>query len=206
MADSGRAALQAGEAPPTVSSTPTIDGATSTNRPFALKAAAGELLQGRFCRSGRLRPQQRRGTVPHEAACRRRSRLPAALVSRVGQGDRLLISSDRNPNVRGALVTGLISVLPSQKLAGLAADIDAGKVKTVVSRRRGPRRRRPHGRAAREGCHYLPRHASQRDERRRQGCPPDPHRSSRSPAASLTSSSACRSSPRLSPVRTGVSR
>jgi NADH-quinone oxidoreductase subunit G len=55
------------------------------------------------------------------------------LVSRVGQGDRLLISSDRNPNVRGALVTGLVSALPSQKLTGLAADIDAGKVTTVLS-------------------------------------------------------------------------
>ena len=30
------------------------------------------------------------------------------LVSRVGQGDKILISADRNPNVRGALVTGLI--------------------------------------------------------------------------------------------------
>jgi NADH-quinone oxidoreductase subunit G len=55
------------------------------------------------------------------------------LVSRVGQGDKLLVSADRNPNVRGALVTGLIKSLPSQKLTDLAAAIDAGKVKTVVS-------------------------------------------------------------------------
>jgi NADH-quinone oxidoreductase subunit G len=34
------------------------------------------------------------------------------LVSRVGQGDGILISADRNPNVRGALVTGLIKELP----------------------------------------------------------------------------------------------
>jgi NADH-quinone oxidoreductase subunit G len=84
----------------------------------------------------------------------------AHLVSRVGQGDKLLISADRNPNTRGALVTGLISALPSVGaatsssrlaspgdgngaapsasirlggLAALAAQIDAGKVKTVVS-------------------------------------------------------------------------
>ena len=57
----------------------------------------------------------------------------AFLVSRVGQGDKILVSADRNPNVRGALVTGLISTLPSAKLAELAAAIDAGKVKTVVS-------------------------------------------------------------------------
>jgi NADH-quinone oxidoreductase subunit G len=81
------------------------------------------------------------------------------LVSRVGQGDKLLISADRNPNVRGALVTGLISELPEVGaaapsprsgrrdegiaapgapiriggLTSLAAAIDAGKVKTVVA-------------------------------------------------------------------------
>ena len=35
--------------------------------------------------------------------------------------------------MRGALITGLITSLPEQKLAGLAAAIDAGKVKTVIS-------------------------------------------------------------------------
>ncbi len=58
---------------------------------------------------------------------------PVSLVSRVGQGDKLLISADRNPNVRGALVTGLISALPSAQLTSLAADIDSGKIKAVVS-------------------------------------------------------------------------
>jgi NADH-quinone oxidoreductase subunit G len=56
-----------------------------------------------------------------------------SLVSRVGEGDKLLISADRNPNTRGALVTGLISALPSAQLTSLAADIDAGKTKVVVS-------------------------------------------------------------------------
>src|SRR6185369_5264140 len=55
------------------------------------------------------------------------------LVSRVGQGDKLLVSADRNPNVRGALVTGLIKALPAAKLTDLVAAIDAGKVKTVIS-------------------------------------------------------------------------
>jgi len=58
---------------------------------------------------------------------------PAALVSRVGQGDKLLISADRNPNVRGALVTGLVDALPSAQLTSLAAGIDAGAIKLVVS-------------------------------------------------------------------------
>jgi len=58
---------------------------------------------------------------------------PAWLVSRVGQGDGLLISADRNPNVRGALVTGLIKALPAPQLTELAAGIDAGKITTVLS-------------------------------------------------------------------------
>jgi NADH-quinone oxidoreductase subunit G len=77
------------------------------------------------------------------------------LVSRVGEGDGILISADRNPNLRGALVTGLIKQLPPTGDAGysrrfhgdagasapvitgglheLAAAIDAGRITTVVS-------------------------------------------------------------------------
>jgi NADH-quinone oxidoreductase subunit G len=55
------------------------------------------------------------------------------LVSRVGEGDKILISADRNPNVRGALVTGLVQTLPSARLTDLAAQIDAGKIKAVVT-------------------------------------------------------------------------
>jgi NADH-quinone oxidoreductase subunit G len=57
----------------------------------------------------------------------------AQIVARVGEGDKLLISADRNPNTRGALVTGLINKLPSAQLVELAAAIDAGKVKTVLA-------------------------------------------------------------------------
>jgi NADH-quinone oxidoreductase subunit G len=60
-------------------------------------------------------------------------KVSVSLVSRVGAGDKILVSADRNPNVRGALVTGLISALPAQQLTSLAAEIDAGKVKTVLS-------------------------------------------------------------------------
>jgi NADH-quinone oxidoreductase subunit G len=61
------------------------------------------------------------------------SKASSYLVSRVGEGDKLLISADRNPNVRGALVTGLINKLPDTQLTELGAAIDAGKVKTVLS-------------------------------------------------------------------------
>lgn len=56
-----------------------------------------------------------------------------ALVSRVGVGDKILVSADRNPNVRGALVTGLIRALPEQKLTALGAAIDAGQIQVVLS-------------------------------------------------------------------------
>jgi NADH-quinone oxidoreductase subunit G len=55
------------------------------------------------------------------------------LVARTAPGDKLLISADRNPNVRGALVTGLISQLPCAELKQLSREIDEGKIKTVVS-------------------------------------------------------------------------
>jgi NADH-quinone oxidoreductase subunit G len=58
---------------------------------------------------------------------------PVFLPSRVGAGDGLLVSADRNPNVRGALVTGLAQTLPAPQLGGLASGIDAGAVRTVVS-------------------------------------------------------------------------
>ena len=58
---------------------------------------------------------------------------PAWLVARVGEGDGLLLSADRNPNVRGALVTELIAGLPAARLDDLAAKIDAGEVRTVLS-------------------------------------------------------------------------
>jgi NADH-quinone oxidoreductase subunit G len=61
------------------------------------------------------------------------------LVSRVGEGDGILISADRNPNVRGGLITGLIAELPIKGsapnggLQKLASAIDAGAVKAIVS-------------------------------------------------------------------------
>ena len=58
---------------------------------------------------------------------------PTYLVARVGEGDGLLISADRNPNTRGALVTGLVNKLPETQLTELAVAIDAGKVKTVLA-------------------------------------------------------------------------
>ncbi len=55
-----------------------------------------------------------------------------SLVSHYGEGDGLLLSEDRSPNLRGALVTGLISELPDAKLEALARDTNSGAVKTIL--------------------------------------------------------------------------
>lgn len=59
--------------------------------------------------------------------------IPVYLVSRTQHGDGLLISNDRNPNVRGALVTGLVKELPEKTLTALSAAVDAGVVRTILA-------------------------------------------------------------------------
>lgn len=54
------------------------------------------------------------------------------LVSHTGEGDGLLLSEDRTPNLRGALLNGLITTLPKADLASLAADINSGAVNTLA--------------------------------------------------------------------------
>jgi len=107
-----------------------INGGTSAYE-MAMKAATDLLRAGSVAvvGSGRSSVEEQFLTKKLAAALK----APVALVSRVGKGDGILLSADRNPNVRGALVTGLINALPSQQLTSLAADIDAGKVKTVVA-------------------------------------------------------------------------
>jgi len=53
------------------------------------------------------------------------------MVSHYGDGDHLLLSEDRTPNLRGALLTGLINDLPDAQLDGLGKAIDAGEVDTL---------------------------------------------------------------------------
>ncbi|RRJ94423.1 ferredoxin [Opitutaceae bacterium TAV4] len=54
------------------------------------------------------------------------------IPAHLGESDGLLVSADRAPNTRGALVTGLIDAPPPPSLARLAADIDSGKTKTLL--------------------------------------------------------------------------
>jgi NADH-quinone oxidoreductase subunit G len=142
MADSGRLLYKQVKADNRLLA-PAINGVTSANE-MALKAAV-DLLIGRS-ENQKLKIENQksdvaivgsgRSSVEEQFLTKKLAdalKVSVSLVSRVGAGDKILVSADRNPNVRGALVTGLISALPAQQLASLAADIDVGKVKTVLS-------------------------------------------------------------------------
>ena len=129
MADSGRALYKQVKAGDRLL-TPSINGAATANE-MALKAVANLFQAGSTAVVGSGRSSVEEQFLTKQLADA--LKVSAALVSRVGPGDRILVSADRNPNVRGALVTGLISALPARQLTVLAGDIDAGRVKTVVS-------------------------------------------------------------------------
>ena len=61
-----------------------------------------------------------------------RSEASVSLISSVGAGDGILLSEDRTPNLRGALLNGLIAKLPEADLAATARGIQSGAVKTLV--------------------------------------------------------------------------
>ncbi len=108
----------------------TVNG-TVANLAAATSAAAELLKAGAVAVVGSWR-----STVEEQLATKRLVAAIGAtanLVSRTAEGDGLLISADRNPNVRCALLSGLIDTLPTAQLTALAAAIAAGKVKTVVS-------------------------------------------------------------------------
>ncbi len=129
MADTGRVLYQQVRAADRLTES-TVAGGVAL--PAAAVAAAADLLRA----GGVAVVGSGRSSVEEQFLTKRLAEAvsaPVALVSRVGQGDGILISADRNPNVRGALVTGLIPQLPSAQLGDLAAKIDSGAVKTVVS-------------------------------------------------------------------------
>ncbi len=57
--------------------------------------------------------------------------IPTYLVAHYGEGDGKLLSADRTPNTRGALLTGLTDTLPVEDLSELGARIEAGEINTV---------------------------------------------------------------------------
>ncbi len=159
MADSGRLLYRQVQAADRLRK-PLVNGAEAT--PAAALTAAAGLLPARRGVPAERTPSSvavvasARSSVEEQFLARK---LAAALgatthvVGQVGDGDRLLISADRTPNLRGALLTGLITNLPygaggssrgsaaamvtapvsRSGLADLARAIDAGAVKTVVA-------------------------------------------------------------------------
>ncbi len=129
MADSGRALYKA------IRGDGRLDCArvngTESALDFAVKAAAELLLRGGAAVVGSGRSSVEEQFLTRKLAAALKAK--AWLVSRVGEGDRILVSADRNPNVRGALVTGLVDALPSGRLDALGALIDSGSVVSVVS-------------------------------------------------------------------------
>ena len=124
MADSGRDLYKQVKAATRLTA-PSIEGALKAAADTLASAAGAIAIVG----SGRSSVEEQFLTKKLADSLK----APAFLVSRIGEGDKLLISADKNPNVRGALVTVLIKALPTTKLADLGAQIDAGKVKAVVA-------------------------------------------------------------------------
>jgi NADH-quinone oxidoreductase subunit G len=131
MTDSGRALYKSVQAPDRLTAVKvdgtdsTVDMAANVAKALFTEAAGAIAVVG----SGRSSVEEQYLTKQLATALKAETHL----VSRLGEGDKLLLSADRNPNVRGALVTGLIAALPSAQLTALGAAIDAGKVKAVVS-------------------------------------------------------------------------
>jgi NADH-quinone oxidoreductase subunit G len=53
-------------------------------------------------------------------------------VPRVGEGDRLLLNADRNPNSNGARLTGIAAEPMGSKLPKIAEGIRSGRIKTLI--------------------------------------------------------------------------
>jgi NADH-quinone oxidoreductase subunit G len=134
MADSGRELYKAVRAEGRLAEVRIRPGETAGAGLDAAVRAAAELFKGSagaiaIVGSGRSSVEEQYLTRKLAAALN----APASLVGRVGKGDGILVSADRNPNVRGALVTGLVASLPAKSLGELGAAIDGGRIKAVVS-------------------------------------------------------------------------
>jgi NADH-quinone oxidoreductase subunit G len=129
MADSGRALYKDVRAPGRLDSV-RVNGAESALE-FAVRAASEIFSRGATAVVGSGRSSVEEQFLTRKLAEALGTR--AMLVSRVGKGDGLLVSADRNPNVRGALVTALLEGLPAATLPSLGGQIDSGAVTAVVS-------------------------------------------------------------------------
>jgi NADH-quinone oxidoreductase subunit G len=128
MADSGRELFKNVDAPNRVTAA-TVKQAPATLE-AGLVAAQETLAAGPLAIVGSAHM-----SVEEQRLLARLAQAKNAVVyvpAHVGKGDGLLVSEDRTPNFRGALVTGLTDRAPVADLKALAADIDAGKVKSLL--------------------------------------------------------------------------
>ncbi|MEM9159433.1 MAG: 2Fe-2S iron-sulfur cluster-binding protein [Verrucomicrobiota bacterium] len=129
MPDSGRELFKAGESEARLSSS--VAGGVEVAANEAL-AQATEILKGEglaIVGSGRMSVEEQFALK----AIAESTKATTYLVGRYGEGDGILVTEDRNPNTRGALLTGLIDALPEAELSELATKIDNGEVKTVFA-------------------------------------------------------------------------
>lgn len=129
MTDSGRALYAASESEDRLTHY-TIEGVHKTSDETA--AAAAELLK-----DGDVRLVASAHSSVEEQffykTIAERSGAKVSMVSHYGDGDGLLLSEDRSPNLRGALVNGLISSLPEENLDALVRDVNSGSIETLIA-------------------------------------------------------------------------
>jgi NADH-quinone oxidoreductase subunit G len=123
MSDSGREIYKTVEDPKrllkgTANASEAILKACGNNARIALVVSAKMSLEEQFlvARMAKLMRVKRIDTLSH-----------------IGEGDGLLISADRTPNMRGLFLTGLINEYPKTSLKGLKADLREKKVDVVVA-------------------------------------------------------------------------
>lgn len=107
----------------------TIDGVHKTSAETA--AAAAKLLK-----EGKVAIiASPHSSVEEQFYCKAiadRSEATVSLVSHYGATDGILQSEDRSPNLRGALVNGLVDQLPDADLSAVAQQIESGAVDTLL--------------------------------------------------------------------------
>lgn len=128
MTDSGREIFKAVESEDRLTHY-TIDGVHKSDDEAAA-AAAALLKSGSVALIGSAHSSVEEQFFYKQIADR--SGASVSLVRHHGAGDGILLSEERTPNLRGALLNGLITKLPAADLAATAAGIESGAVKTLV--------------------------------------------------------------------------
>jgi len=128
MADSGRELFKAVEAPNRITRATVKTSAVTLDA--ALAAASEALAAGPLAIVGSAHASVEEQRVLAHLAKQKGAKV--YIPAHRGAGDSLLVSEDRSPNFRGALVTGLTDRAADADLKALAADIEAGKVKSVL--------------------------------------------------------------------------